>query len=387
MKVAIVAPTPIPTRTANSLQVMKMSQALASLGNEVRVASPTYHPADVQGHDWQALARHYGLQQAFAIDWLPAHPRFRRYDYAARAVTWARRWQADILYTRLPQAAALASRLGDKTILEIHDIPQGRLGPWLFRLFLKGGGARRLVVITRSLADSLERAMSVSMSPPFTLVAADGVDLTRYADLPAAPEARTRLENLQGRMSCFTAGYTGHLYAGRGGELMIDLATRHPDITFLLVGGEPPDVARLQAQVDARRLENVILTGFIPNADLPLYQAACDVLLMPYQKHVAASSGGDIAPYLSPMKLFEYLACGRAILSSDLPVLREVLNPANAVLLDPEDVDGWAAALRLLQNDPRRRENLGQQARRDASLYTWEARARAILAGLETSHA
>ena len=136
-----------------------------------------------------------------------------------------------------------------------------------------------------------------------------------------------------------------------------------------------------------RRLDNVILTGFIPNADLPLYQAACDVLLMPYQKHVAASSGGDIAAYLSPMKLFEYLACGRAILSSDLPVLREVLNPDNAVLLDPEDVEGWAAALRLLQNDAHLRAMLGEQARRDAALYTWEARAGAILAGLEASHA
>jgi len=387
MKVAVVAPTPIPARTANSLQVMKMSQALASLGHEVRVASPVDQPTDTAKHGWQELARHYGLQQAFPIEWLPANPRFRRYDYAVRAVAWARQWQADILYTRLPQAATLSSLLGDRTILETHDLPQGRIGPWIFRLFLKGGGARRLVVITRSLAASLEREMGLSMSPPFTIIAADGVDLTRYANLPSASEARSRLEMLQGRQSCFTAGYTGHLYAGRGGDLIIELAARYPDITFLLAGGDPPDVARLQAQTDTRQLDNVLLTGFIPNADLPLYQAACDILLMPYQKHVAASSGGDIAAYLSPMKLFEYLACGRAILSSDLPVLREVLNPANAVLLDPEDIDGWTAALRALQNDKQRREILGEQARRDASSYTWEARARTILAGLEASHA
>jgi glycosyltransferase involved in cell wall biosynthesis len=168
---------------------------------------------------------------------------------------------------------------------------------------------------------------------------------------------------------------------------MIELAARHPEMTFLLAGGEPADVARYQSQAESRRLENVILTGFIANSDLPLYQAACDVLLMPYQAQVAASSGGDIAAFLSPMKLFEYLASGRAILSSDLPVLREVLNPANAVLLDPEDINSWSAALRTLQDDPLHRESLGQQARRDASAYTWEARARAILAGLEASHA
>ena len=387
MKVAVVAPTPIPARTANSLQVMKMCQALATLGNEVRLAAPAHRSGNKEGRSWQELAHHYGLLQPFSIDWLPANPRFKRYDYAARAVRWARRQQADILYTRLPQAAALASLLGDRTILETHDMPQGRAGPWLFRLFLKGGGARRLVVITRSLATSLEQKMGVPANPPFTLIAGDGVDLSRYANLPSAQDARLRLAVLQGRQSCFTAGYTGHLYAGRGGELLIELAARQSEITFLLAGGEPPDVARLQAMVNAQQLDNVILTGFIPNADLPLYQAACDVLLMPYQKTVAASSGGNIAPYLSPMKLFEYLACGRAILSSDLPVLREVLNPANAILLQPEDIEAWAASLHHLQNDPQRRESLGQQARRDASLYTWEARARAILAGLEESHA
>ena len=90
---------------------------------------------------------------------------------------------------------------------------------------------------------------------------------------------------------------------------------------FLIVGGEPQDVENLRQRVRVIGLKNVILTGFVPNARLPLYQAACDVLLMPYQRQVAASSGGDIARYLSPMKLFEYMACERPIISSDLPVL------------------------------------------------------------------
>ena len=121
----------------------------------------------------------------------------------------------------------------------------------------------------------------------------------------------------------------------------------------------------------------------MPNADLPLYQAACDVLLMPYQRRVAASSGGDIALYLSPMKLFEYLACGRPIISSDLPVLQEVLNPQNAILVAPEDQNAWEKALRELKTSPGLGERLGGQARCDAARYTWEIRARRIFAGLE----
>ena len=85
----------------------------------------------------------------------------------------------------------------------------------------------------------------------------------------------------------------------------------------------------------ARRLEqggikNVHLTGFVPNEELPLYQAACDILLMPYEEAIAGSSGGDTARFASPMKAFEYMAAGRPILSSDLPVFREVLDEAFA---------------------------------------------------------
>jgi glycosyltransferase involved in cell wall biosynthesis len=384
MKVALVAPTQIPARRANTVQVMKMAQAIAILGHEVRLSAPQAGAARDSKHtSWGELAFHYGLQHEFPIDWLPSIPRLRRYDYAYHAVRWARGWGAHVLYTRLPQAAALSSLLGVPTILEIHDFPQGRSGRWLFQRFLKGSGARRLVAVTQTLANDLSSRLEAPAESSFTLVIPDGVDLARYQNLPDPQGARLMLHTFQGREERFTAGYTGHLYAGRGARLMLDLAERLPEITFLIVGGEPQDVARLQTEVGARQLENVFLTGFIPNTELPLYQAACDLLLMPYQEHVAASSGGDIAPYLSPMKLFEYLACGRAILSSDLPVLREVLNQENAVLLPHADLEAWAEAVQELRNDAARRLALAVRACQDATRYTWEARAEKILSRLE----
>jgi glycosyltransferase involved in cell wall biosynthesis len=367
-----------------------MCQALVFAGHQVRLAVPGQQPAE--GADWQALSRLYGLQHPFPVEWLPARQAFRRYDFGLRSFSWARDWGADLVYTRLPQAAAISSALGMKVILEVHDFPQGTWGPLLFRLFLKGHGAQRMVVITHALASDLEAKYGVPAAPPFTVVAPDGVDLDRYRDLPAPAEARRRLGMIsalqpQGKLpgslpERFTVGYTGHLYRGRGVELLLGLARSLPQITFLLAGGEPADVARLQAEARSLHLENLVLTGFIPNADLPRYQAACDVLLMPYQRSVAASSGGDIGRYLSPMKMFEYLACGRAILSTDLPVLREVLNPENAVLLPPDDLEAWAAALRLLQADEPACTRLGAAAAAAARQFSWEQRVERILAGL-----
>jgi len=102
-------------------------------------------------------------------------------------------------------------------------------------------------------------------------------------------------------------------------------------------------------------------------------------LIMPYQQKVAASSGGDIARYLSPMKLFEYMACGRAIVSSDLPVLREILSPKTAILLPPEDQDAWVQAIVSLRENSTTCQQLGAAAKLQVNAYTWDVRASRIL--------
>ena len=394
MKIAIVAPTYMPARRANTIQVAKMAQAFCALGHQVRLAVPIdFH---VEGSSriasksgllardsWVEFASHYGLRERFPIDWLPARRHLRRYDYGFGSVRWARGWAADLVYTRLPQCAAVASILRVPVIYEIHDIPSRGSASLLLRLFMLGRGARRLVVITRALAEELVARKGIPSDPSFTIIAPDGVDLERYTNLPSANEARGLIsEKLAGFPDQFTVGYTGHLYAGRGIELLLDLASRLPEVNFLIVGGEPEDVERLRDEAGRRGLKNALLTGFVPNAELPLYQACCEVLVMPYQEQVAASSGGDIAAYLSPMKVFEYLACGRAILSSDLPVLSEVLNPKNAVLLPSTEIVPWVRAIERLRSDREFRERLGATARKDAGQYSWEARAAKILHNL-----
>jgi glycosyltransferase involved in cell wall biosynthesis len=380
MKVLLAAPTYLPSRRANTLQVLKMAQALQGIGHEIRVLVPDPYKGRIP--NWESLSHHYGLNQKLDLFWLPVNSRFRSYDYGYKVIQQFRIWDADLLYTRLPQAAALGSTLKVPTIFEIHDLPGGRVGPWLLRVFLKGSGAQRLVVITKALRDALDNQVSSLPDAPFTIIAPDGVDLSRYENMLTPKEARESLTvrgHLQLPADRFTAGYTGSLYEGRGMRLILALAQHLTDMSFLIVGGAPDVLQALEAEVEQHQLENVILRGFVANVELVEYQSACDVLLMPYQEKVAASSGGDIAPYLSPMKLFEYLACGRVILSSDLPVLREILNESNAILLPPSDVYAWVNALREIKDGLPRGKALAAQARRDSERYTWEARAVKIL--------
>jgi glycosyltransferase involved in cell wall biosynthesis len=386
MKLALTAPTYLPARRANTIQVMKMAQAFTNLGHQVRVIVPGMADNGQEGElQWEKLASHYGLQSVFEVVWLPVRPYMRRYDYGFLAVRAAQKWEADLVYTRLPQAAVIAAWKRMETIYEVHDIPQGTVGPVLFRSYLKAPGARRLVTITQALKDEIINRFGLPGSPPSIVVALDGVDLDRYQDIPKPTDAR-RLLNARSNLNVdeerFTIGYTGHLYSGRGVELMLGMAERLPNLTFILAGGENEDVTNLRPRVESRNLRNIILTGFIPNSELPRYQAACDLLLMPYQRKVAGSSGGDISKYLSPMKLFEYMACGRPILSSDLPVFREVLNERNAVLIIPDDIDQWVENIEALISDSDTRRELSEQAKMDVKQFTWKTRAERILSGI-----
>ena len=103
---------------------------------------------------------------------------------------------------------------------------------------------------------------------------------------------------------------------------------------------------------------------------------------MPYSSSIMGSSGtADSAGVASPMKMFEYMATGRAIASAYLPVIREVLNENNAVFCKPDDINSWKSALERLLKDENLRTQLGNQARLDVEGYTWVARAQRIMNG------
>jgi len=134
--------------------------------------------------------------------------------------------------------------------------------------------------------------------------------------------------------------------------------------------------------LDEANMSNVTMTGFVENSRVPLYQSAADILLMPYSRSIEASSGQDIAEVINPMKMFEYLAAGRAIVTADLPVIREVLNEKNAIFCEPSDTSEWKSVIDALLANEQFRLALGQQARKDVQGYTWIERAKKILQDL-----
>jgi glycosyltransferase involved in cell wall biosynthesis len=372
MRIICISAAQVPSDTANSIQVMKVCQAFTQLGHEVILLVPGPRPEGLQPAD---LQKHYGLQTLFNIEWLPARNR-RLFPW--NAVRRARRLDADLLYAWPVQSAVLGLWAGLPSMLEMHDFPSGFFGPFWFRLFVSCHGRKRLLPITHALRDVLERKYH-RLPDEQVVIAPDGVDLERYASLPDPVTARRELS----LPFAPTVLCTGHLYEGRGADLFLALAGKFPQVSFVWVGGRPKDVETWKNRAAAHSQANVTFTGFVPNERIPLYQSAADVLLMPYQQTVATSSGGNTAEICSPMKMFEYMAAGRAILTSDLPVLHEVLDATMAGFCPSDNIKEWASALEGLLADEKRRQALGQSARRAAAQYSWIERGRRTLRGFE----
>jgi glycosyltransferase involved in cell wall biosynthesis len=350
---------------------MKMCQAMKQEGHE-----PILFCLQDKEDNSSAIWNQYGIFDRFSIMRTKTRS---QYGYIFWALAALRKYDIDMVYTRSVNIGAICSLLGYRTVCELHDLPAGKFGPLWFRVFLIGLKKGRVIVITNALRSALAARYGKSLPEEFVRVAPDAVDLERFEDLPSAEFARQKL-NIREQ---FTVGYAGHFYAGRGIDLILELSQTMPHVQFSLMGGRPEDVKTYEELIDRLSLQNITLHGFVANEELPLYLSACDVLLMPYQNSVAVSGGGNTAQFFSPMKLFEYMAAERLIISSNLPVLCEILNISNSVLLPFDDIQLWRKAIERALSDRNWRLSLGRQARTDVEKHTWRLRVTSVFTDMD----
>ena len=172
-------------------------------------------------------------------------------------------------------------------------------------------------------------------------------------------------------------GFSGSLKPWHGLEDLLEAFVivngELPD-TRLLVVGDGPLLTWSQGFARGARLDGkIIATGWQPHAKLPSYINAMDIACAPYP---------DIEGfYFSPLKLFEYMACGRAIVASGIGQIRTVIDDGvDGVLTVPGNVERLAASLITLATDQKLRRKLGERACASISGRSWQDNARTVLA-------
>ncbi|MFZ0548538.1 MAG: glycosyltransferase family 4 protein [Candidatus Promineifilaceae bacterium] len=380
MKILYLSSSYVPSRRASSIQVMRMCEALAQQGHQVTVVVK----ANADRREGTTSDDHafYGVAPVFEIKKI-SRPSFKGggilYTTGIWRVIWARRSKVDIVYSRDIPGGRIAAMLGCSLIFEAHGVPSTPALRRQFKKIIDSPTFRRLIVISQGLKDDLA-AHNLLPAEDKVLVLHDGASpiLTGTLPVKAIRQLNGRLPN--GRS--LHIGYVGQLYQGKGMEVILPLARKMPEACFHIVGGEEKDLQRWQGQNPP---DNLTFHGFVSPGELGALYEQFDILLLPPQQEVyGATHQSEISRWMSPMKMFEYMSAGKPIISSDLPVLKEVLaHERNALLVPPGAVNDWVEAIKRLRSDAGLAEKLSEQARQDfIDNYTWSARATKALAGL-----
>jgi glycosyltransferase involved in cell wall biosynthesis len=222
---------------------------------------------------------------------------------------------------------------------------------------------RQAQAIVCNSAATASRLRNLYGAPRRLEIIPNGVD--RPASLPEKDWARA------GRHIV----YAGSLFPWKGAGDLVAAAAFLEGCRIELVGGEPEQVHELASSTPRFGAE-IMLTGQVPHARALERLAEACIAVLPNRPDADSA-------FTSPIKLFEYMAAGCAVVASDLPPIREILDEDEASWAKPGDPASLAAAIRALASDPARARSLGARVREKSLRYTWKARAEQLKRVLE----
>nr|MBI1231046.1 glycosyltransferase [Cytophagales bacterium] len=375
MKIIYIAGWPIPSRAANAVHVMKMCQAFVHNGHNVSLICPQAMPDDLDG--LENVYDHYGVEEKFEIhSFKKPQSRVGLIFYALRVALYARSKEHEYIHSRCLICSWMCSLIGLPIIFECHNsfINQSRWVNFIFNSLLKKSSFIGLVVISKALEHHLVKHHNISEDQ--IIVAHDGADPFDVAN------AKPKFDKSPGKLH---AGYIGHLYKGRGIDLIGKMAKQLPNVEFHIVGGTQDDL-KYWSEV-FKNIENLHLYGYVPHKDTAGFIQNFDILLATYQKNATGYKGASHpVKWMSPLKIFEYMATGIPMICSDLPVLHEILRDRkNAFLCIDDDANDWIETIKYIEKNYEEAQKIAQNAKEEfLTTYTWKKRAEHICVGIKT---
>ena len=198
--------------------------------------------------------------------------------------------------------------------------------------------------------------LDLGIDPTKVHVVPNGVNIELFHPAPLDAALRARLGLGEGPV----LGFVGGLRPWHGIESLPEVLSRvsakHPG-TKLVIAGDGPLREPLERGLAERGLrEQAIFTGALPHEEIPAVIRQFDVALAPYPAL-------DHAFYFSPLKLFEYMACGVAVVAANSGQIADVIRDGeNGLLHAPGDLDALAAACDRLLSSPKLRFAISQSA-------------------------
>ena len=372
------------SKDGQAVHIEEMIQSLRSQGHQVMVVAPGQRDQAAEG------STSMGGQVAWVGRLRAALPKALYelmelgYSLVAyhRLLSAARQFKPDLIYERynlfllagvmlkrklrLPLFVEVNAPLAEERQLHGGGLGLPALARWAEAVVWRG--ADRVLPVTRVLAGHVA---AVGVPAERIVVIPNGINEAHFAAAVSPDAAKQRL----GLTGALVLGFTGFVRDWHGMDLVIRwmASAAAPAHARLLVVGAGPAQAALEQLALALHLgDRVRFTGVIDRHAVPDHVAAFDIALQP-----------AVVAYASPLKLFEYLALGKAVVAPATPNIMEVLrDEENAVLFDPVQAGAFERALQRLATDAVLRQRVGQAARETILQQglTWNGNARRVVA-------
>jgi glycosyltransferase involved in cell wall biosynthesis len=365
MNIAYISNSLIPSDKANSINVMKMAESFSNHGHSVIL----FGHKNKSIHDKKGkIYQRYGVKNVFKLVlWNYQLKKFNNTLFALYSLfVNCHIFKPKLIYTRNIVIACIYKVFKYRVFLELHSDHFRNIDKYMLKYCLKGNYPLQLIFISRRLKEIVSGLFIFSHN---YLILHDGVNTKLYSEY-SMPMLKKNISIV----------YTGSLYKGRGLDVVLEAMSKMSvplNVTLSIYGGPKSEIEKYR---HANTLSRIYFHEYVDNMFIPKILKECDIVLMPYQDDTQTSGGRVSTDYMSPMKMFEYMASGSIIVASKIPVLSEVLNENNACLVDDyNNPNSWSIMIQDVIHNPIISEKKARYAYHDSKKYSWDSRTYSIL--------
>ena len=219
-----------------------------------------------------------------------------------------------------------------------------------------------------------EELINKGVPPNKILILEDAVDLENFDSL-SEPKEKIR-ETLNFPKEKKIILYAGSLKEGRGIDTIIIAAgiLNKEDFSFYIIGGNKNEIIKWKSFLKKKHVKaDISFLGFKEHKLIPLYLKSADILLAPYTLRC------ETVRWMSPIKIFEYMASKIPIIASDVKRIKEICKNNECLLFKTDNPIDLSEKIQILTNDKNLESNLIQNAYNKAKTYTYKNRCKIIL--------